>query len=87
MKSAARPRTTLAFLHIKTYSRFKCMVCHLSGFTEYMHFPAARPRTSLVFLHLRTVDQNVSLEAKLLDLTSIPYVKLELEFVIHGFDP
>ena len=59
---------------------YQCMsgltLYHLSicgGFTEY--FPAARPRTNLAFLHLKTIDQNASLEAKLIDFTSILQVK------------
>ena len=37
-------------------------------FTEY--FPTTQPKTTLPFLDLKTVDQNASLEADLLDLTS-----------------
>ena len=40
-----------------------------SGSTEY--FPAAQPRTTLAFLHLKRVNQNVYMEAELLDLTFI----------------
>ena len=47
--------------------------CHLlacAGFTDY--FPAAWPRTTLAF-NCKTVVQNIaSLEAELLNLTSIP---------------
>ena len=50
------------------YEWFDCRVTVISR--EY--FPAARPRTTLAFLHIETVDQNASLEAELLDLTSIP---------------
>ena len=40
---------------------------------EYLQ--AAWPTTTLAFPHLKTVDQNTSLQAELLDLMSISYIK------------
>ena len=60
-------------INIKPCGGYEWFDCHLPGcvgFTGY--FSAALPRTTLVFLHLKTVGQNASLEAELLDLTSIP---------------
>ena len=52
------------------YEWFDFHLPYGSDFKAY--FLAARPRTTLAFLHLKTVNQNVSLEAELLDLMSIP---------------
>ena len=54
------------------YEWFDCPQLDCGGFTEY--FSAAQPRTTLAFLHLNTVDQNASLDAELLDLTTNPVV-------------
>ena len=52
------------------YEWFDCHLPGFGGFTGY--FPAVRPKTTLAFLHFKTVRQIASLEAEVLDLTSIP---------------
>ena len=50
--------------------------CHLLVAVVSLSISDAQPRTALAFLHLKAVNQNASLEAELLDLTSIPFHKL-----------